>query len=84
MLEVMACGIPVLATPVGAISDVIIDRKTGFIMENNSSECIAANVIRALSSPDLERIAEDGRQFVGENFTFESTVARWNEVLEEI
>ncbi|HQE50392.1 MAG TPA: glycosyltransferase family 4 protein [Fervidobacterium sp.] len=80
----MACGTPVLATPVGAIPDVIIDGKTGFIMENNSPECIAANVIRALSSPDLERIAEAGRRFVEENFTFENVVARWKEVLEEI
>jgi glycosyltransferase involved in cell wall biosynthesis len=79
MLEAMACGTPVLATP-----DVIIDGKTGFIMENNSPECIAENVIRALNSPDLERIAEERRQFVEENFSFESTVTRWKEVLEEI
>ncbi len=84
MLEAMACGTPVLATPVGAIPDVIIDGKTGFIMENNSPGCIAENVIRALNSPDLEEIAEAGRRFVEENFTFESTVARWKEVLEEI
>ena len=73
-----------LATPVGAILDVLIDGKTGFIMENNSPECIAENVKRALDSPDLERIAEEGRRFVEENFTFERVVERWKEVLEEI
>jgi glycosyltransferase involved in cell wall biosynthesis len=84
MLEAMACGTPVLATPVGAIPDVIIDGKTGFIMENNSPECIAENVIRALNSPDLEEIAEAGRRFVEENFTFERTVENWKEILQSI
>jgi len=80
----MACGTPVLATPVGAIPDVIIDGKTGFIMENNSPECIAENVKRALDSPDLERIAENGRRFVEENFTFEKTVENWKGILQSI
>lgn len=84
MLEAMACGTPVLATPVGAIPDVIIDGKTGFIMENNSPECIAENVIRALNSPDLERIAENGRRFVEKNFTFEKVVENWKKVLQDI
>ena len=83
MLEAMACGTPVLATPVGAIPDVIIDGKTGFIMENNSPECIAENVVRALNSPDLERIAEDGRRFVEENFSFEKTVENWKRILQD-
>ena len=73
-----------LATPVGAIPDVIIDGKTGFIMENNSPECIAENVARALASPDLEEIAKAGRRFVEEHFTFEKTVENWKEILQSI
>ncbi|TAJ43691.1 glycosyltransferase family 4 protein [Methanofollis fontis] len=84
MLEAMACGTLVLATPVGAIPDVIIDGKTGFIMENNSPECIAENVKRALDSPDLEQIAENGRRFVEENFTFERVVERWKKVQKDL
>ncbi|PKL59034.1 MAG: hypothetical protein CVV31_05050 [Methanomicrobiales archaeon HGW-Methanomicrobiales-2] len=84
MLEAMACGTPVLATSVGAIPDIITDGRTGFIMENNSPECIAANVIRALNSPELEQVAEHGRQFVQDNFTFERVITRWKEILEEI
>ncbi len=84
MLEAMSCGTPVLATPVGAIPDIIIDGKTGFIMENNSPECIAENVIRALNFPDLEQIAENGRRFVEENFSFEKTMENWKGILQNI
>ena len=84
MLEAMACGTPVLATPVGAVPDVIVDEKTGFIMENNFAECIAENVMLALEHPDVEQIAKAGRRFVEENFTFGHVVKRWKEVLDEI
>jgi len=83
-LEAMACGTGVLGTPVGSIPGLIEDRETGFIMEDNSPECIARNVMRALSDPDLERVAERGRRFVVGEFTFEKVVERWRRILGEI
>lgn len=83
MLEAMACGTPVLATPVGAIPNVIKDGETGFLMENNSPECIAANIIRALEHPDLESIVTHARTLIESEYTFERTVERWNKVFKE-
>ena len=84
MLEAIACGTPVLATPVGAIPDVIQDGITGFIMENNSPECIAKNVIRALNHANLSQIAENGRKFVEEHYSFERTAGNWKEIISNI
>jgi glycosyltransferase involved in cell wall biosynthesis len=84
MLEAMACGTPILATPVGVIPDIIQDGKTGFIMENNSPECIAKNVMRALDCPDLAEIAENGRQFVQNTYSFNETVSDWKKIVDTI
>ncbi|MDD5093862.1 MAG: glycosyltransferase [Dehalococcoidia bacterium] len=81
ILEAMACGTPVLATPVGAIPDLIEDGKTGFIMGNNTSECIAENIMRALNHPNLETVARNARIFVENEFTFEKAVQQFDEML---
>lgn len=83
MLEAMACGTPVLATPVGAIPDVIKDGETGFIMEDNSPGCIVKNVIRVLNSPDLERITENARALVKKEFTYEVAVEKYRNIIEK-
>lgn len=84
ILEAMACGTPVLTTSVGAINSLITDEKTGFIMENNSPECIAKNIIRALEHPDLDKIAEDARHFVEFEFNYGEAVKRYDKVYQRI
>ena len=81
VLEAMACGTPVLATPVGGIPDVIKDGDTGFIMEDNSPECIATNTVRALSHPDLEAITAKARALVDEKYAYEVVVENYRKIL---
>jgi len=83
MLEGVACGIPVLSTPVGAIPDFITDEETGFLMKNNSPECIEKNVIRALNSPNIKKIIINAQDLLKREFTFESAVKRYSEILKK-
>ena len=81
VLEVLACGTPVLATPVGCIPDVIKDRETGFIMKDNSPKCIAENVIRALEHPNLDEIVKSARKMIEKEYTYEVVVENYRKLL---
>lgn len=81
VLEAMACGTVVLATPVGGMPEVIKDGETGFIMEDNSPECMARNVIRALNHPDLEEISKKARTLIERKYSYEATVERYRQIL---
>jgi glycosyltransferase involved in cell wall biosynthesis len=84
LIEAMACGTPVLVTPVGANLDIIKDSETGYIMENNSSDCIEKNVNRALKDPNLEKIALSAKLMVEREFTFDITIKLWKRILDKI
>lgn len=84
ILEAMACGTPVLATSVGSIPDIIKNKETGFIMANNSPDCIANNIIDALNHPNLEQIAQNAYSVVSETFTFEKAVTAFRELFNKI
>lgn len=82
VLEAMACGTPVLATPVGVVPDLIRDGETGFLVKENSPQSIAENVIRALGHPNLECIARNAEFLVEAKFTYEATVKQYKRVLD--
>ena len=81
LVEAMACGTPVLATSIGAIPDLIHDGITGFMMENNSPECIAKHITMALDHTNLEDIGNNGHKWVTSNYTFDNVVEQWRSLM---
>ncbi len=84
ILEAMAYGAVVVATPVGGVPDLIKDGVTGFIIEDNSPEGIARSIIRALEHPGLSGIAHNARKLIEREYSYEIVVRRYKQALNEI
>lgn len=62
LLEALACGVPVVATGVGGVPEVLTDG-TGLLVPPEVPEAMADALARVLQDPDLaERLGQAGRQ----------------------
>jgi glycosyltransferase involved in cell wall biosynthesis len=90
VLEAMDCSILVLAAPVGGITHIsgithiIRDKESGFIMEDNSPENIAKNVIRIPGHPNLEQISRNACALVEREYTYQAALERYGKILESL
>lgn len=82
ILESMACGTPVLANSVGSIPDVIINGKTGFIMDDNTPENIKKGIIISLKYKEIEELVSNARKTVENDFGYETYLKKWETILE--
>ena len=73
LLEAMACERAVIGTPVGGISDAILDCKNGRLVSTNNASELAEVIAEVLTYDDLRRdLGRASRQTILEKFALQS------------
>lgn len=81
VLEAMASGTPVLATPVGGIPDLIKDNYNGFILEDNSANCIETSLLKSIECKYLNEIGKRAHNTIEKNYTYKIALNRWKDII---
>lgn len=75
-LEAMAMRVPVVATPVGGIVDIVQDSETGMLAKPNNPESVAQKILALKNNPTLrEHIVHNAHVLVRGTYEW-STIAR--------
>lgn len=84
-LEAMACAVPVVATRVGGLVEVVEHDKSGFLHEKEDHAGMATSVRRILTEPGLKRrLGREGRRAVMEKFSPELIVSRYENLYSRV
>jgi len=85
VIEAMACGLPVVTTPVGAIKTIVADQETGLIVEPGNRQQLYEALLTIISDKTLAfRLGQASRQIVEERYSAGSMVAKYLALFESI
>jgi glycosyltransferase involved in cell wall biosynthesis len=85
LLEAMAAGLPVVASEVEGIPEIVADGETGYLVPVGDSEALANAVRSLLRDTELRRkMGETGRRRVAKEFDIKKTVRSYEQLYEEL
>jgi glycosyltransferase involved in cell wall biosynthesis len=84
-LEAMACGLPVVATAVGSMAEMVTDGRDGFIVRPDAPDQLADRLIALLAEPDRARaMGNAGRERVERDFTLDCMTERYTALFRRV
>ncbi|NLV14503.1 glycosyltransferase [Haloarcula argentinensis] len=81
ILESLACGTPVLASPVSGVPDVVREGETGFLLDSREPPALRKTILDILERNDLDSISEAGRDLIEYEYSFEAACERYRSIL---
>jgi glycosyltransferase involved in cell wall biosynthesis len=84
-VEAQAMEIPVVASKVDGVPEVVLDGKTGILVEPGSSEQLAQAILTLIENPTLRRqMGERGRRYVLANYRWEDNAALMENLYQQV
>jgi glycosyltransferase involved in cell wall biosynthesis len=83
LLEAQLMEKPVIATDVGGIPELMIDGKTGFLIEKNNPKDLEEKIVLILKEIATQKMGSEGKKFVIENFDWEIIAKKFKYILEQ-
>jgi glycosyltransferase involved in cell wall biosynthesis len=85
IIEAMAVGLPVVATSVGGVPELIVEGESGLLVAPNDPPALAEAILTLARDPELRRrMSEKNKAVVRERFTLEKSVASYEEVYRNV
>lgn len=85
LMEAMACGLPVVATRVGGVPELVEQGQTGWLVAPGDFQDIAARCAALLADAGLRhRMGERARQRAVERFDLDDGVARVGRLITQL
>lgn len=85
VLEASACSRPVIASRIGGVPEVLIDEKTGYLVEPKNIDQLAEKIIKLASDIQLiKEFGQNGYEFVAENYRWDENVKTMIELYERL
>ena len=76
LIEAEAASKPIITTNIGGIEDIVENRVTGLLVENNSKEMFGQNLLKLVENPELrESLSIKGRAFVNKHYNYTRLVS---------
>ena len=84
VLEAMACGRPVVATPMGGIVDMVTDGESGLMVTPGSPDALAAAMSRLVADDELRCRLAAGAHARARSFAISAVVDRLEEIYQRV
>jgi len=84
-LEAQACEVPVIATRIGSLPEVVNDGETGFLSDVGDIEKMTADTLRLLADEKLRRsFGEKGRELAVQRYSTSKIIPQYIAFYEKI